>query len=260
VIAFPAVPPGEDMVVSATLYRTFLSCPQQALGRLQGTYGPDSVPGFKGSLAHRLFARHLRDGEIPQSEVANACRAEIGSGLNAKLGSLGLTKPSQLAPIIAEVGDLYARFKRFPIDGFRAAEVELTPEPANGLVLRGTVDAIFDEPGGGVRIVDWKTGSQLEGSSIQLEFYSLAWACDRGELPRKAVAISVATGEQLEIEPTEERALATAQTVVELIGLARAAFASGDDLERRGGPHCRYCPLLETCSEGEAAVRLASVG
>jgi hypothetical protein len=260
VIQFPAVPPGEEIVVSATLYRTFLDCPQQALGRLQGTYGPESVPGFKGSLAHRLFARHLREGEIPDSDVATACRAEIGSGLNPKLGSLGLTKMSQLAPIIAEVGDLYARFKRFPLDGFRAAEVELTPRPADGLVLRGTVDAIFDEPGGGVRIVDWKTGSKLEGAAVQLDFYSLAWACDRGELPRRAVAISVATGEQVEIEPTEERALAAARAVVELIALARAAFTTGDELERRGGPHCRYCPLLETCREGAAAVELLSVG
>lgn len=247
-------------MVSATLYRTFLDCPQQALGRLQGAYGAESVPGFKGSLAHRLFARHLRDGEIPEADVATVCRAEIGSGLNPKLGSLGLTKPSQLAPIIAEVGDLYARFKHFPTDGFRAAEVELTPMAAEGVTLRGTVDAIFDEPGGGVRIVDWKTGSQLEGASVQLDFYSLAWVCDRGELPRRAIAISVATGEQFAIEPTMEQVEATAARVAELVGSARAAFATSRDLERRGGPYCRYCPLLEGCSEGSAAVRVSSVG
>ena len=67
VIQFPEVPPGEPLVVSATLYVTYTKCPDQALGRLRGLYPPESPASFKGGLAHRIFARHLRSGEIPSS-------------------------------------------------------------------------------------------------------------------------------------------------------------------------------------------------
>ena len=125
-IPLPPIEPGEPLRVSATLYKTYLACPQQALGRLHGEYPADSMPSFKGSLAHRLFARHLNQGPI--DDVAAACKEEIGAGMNMKLQALGIAKPSALAPVIAEVGDLYARFKRFPTDGFRAAEVAIEAE------------------------------------------------------------------------------------------------------------------------------------
>jgi putative RecB family exonuclease len=248
------------IVVSATLYRTFLTCPQQALGRLQGTYPAETVPGVRGQLAHRIFARHLAGGGIREADFSRACRQEIGSGLNPKLATLGITKPSQLGPIIAEVGDLYARFRRISTEGFRAAEVSLEVEMAPGVVLRGVIDAIFDDPDVGTRIVDWKTGPSLAEAVAQLEFYCLAWWLDRGELPGRAEAVSVATGERFCLTPRPPDVAATARTVAALAAAARAAFASGGDLERRGGPHCRYCPLVGECREGAAAVRVLAAG
>jgi hypothetical protein len=41
-----------------------------------------------------------------------------------------------------------------------------------------------------------------------------------------------------------------------MVDTLRAAFATGDDLERRAGPHCRWCPLLEGCTEGSAAMQV----
>jgi hypothetical protein len=254
-IPLPPIEPGEPLNVSATLYKTYLACPQQALGRLQGEYPADSLPAFKGSLAHRLFARHLKEGPI--EDVTAACREEIGAGkMSAKLQGLGIGKPSALAPVIAEVGDLYSRFKRFPIDGFRAAEVAIEAELEGDVTLVGMVDAIFDDEAG-TRIVDWKTGAFIDHSDGQLDFYCHAWACQYGELPAVAEAVSVKTGERSAMQPTVERATVTGAAVVEMVNTLRLAFRDQRELERRGGPHCRWCPLLDTCAEGSAATAVA---
>lgn len=245
--------------MSATLYVTFRSCPQQALGRLQGEYPEDSIASFRGSLAHRVFARHLTYGPISDQDVIQVCREEIGSRegrLNMKLAPLDLNRPSKLAPILAEVGDLYGRFKRFPTDGFQAAEVSLEADIGGEVILRGRVDAIFDDPSGASVIIDWKTGAWLEDSEPQLEFYSLLWALDRGALPSRAEAVSVQTGERMGVEPTVDRVEIVAQEIASMVETLRAAFESGADVERRAGPHCRWCPLLDRCPEGTAAVQI----
>lgn len=258
-ITFPDIAPGERIAVSATLYVTYRFCPQQALGRLQGEYPADSIASFRGSLAHRVFARHLTAGPIAEDDVIQVCRQEIGAPeghLNMKLAPLELNRPSKLAPVLAEVGDLYDRFKRFPTDGFRDAEVSLEVEIGSDAVLRGRVDAIFDDPGGATVIIDWKTGAWLDDSGPQLEFYALVWALEHGELPSRAEAVSVQTGERTGIVPTPQRAEITAAEIASMINALRVAFRSGDDIERRAGPHCRWCPLLERCSEGTAAVEI----
>lgn len=256
-IRFPEPVAGEPLTVSATLYRTYAQCPQQALGRLHGEYPGESRASLRGSLAHRLFARHLSTGPIASEAIEQVCREEIGTALNPKLGAVGIVKPSQLRPLLEEVGDLYARFRRFPSDGFRAAEVALESEPVTGVTLRGTVDAVFDDPEHGTKLIDWKTGSDLDDAPIQLSFYALAWAVEYDEIPGRAEAVSVRTGERVGIAPTVDAANVTAAAVVEMVGILREAFRSGEDLERLGGPHCRWCPLLETCPEGAAATAIS---
>jgi hypothetical protein len=41
-----------------------------------------------------------------------------------------------------------------------------------------------------------------------------------------------------------------------MVDAIRASWASGGDLERTGGPWCRYCPLLEDCPEGKTTTEL----
>ena len=254
----PPIDPGEPLPVSATLYKTYLSCPQQALGRLHGEYPRDSRESFRGQLAHRLFARHLSEGPI--DDVTAAAREEIGAGrLSIKMQGLGIGKPSALAPVIAEVGDLYDRFRKFPTDGFRSAEVFLETELENDVTLRGTVDAVFDDQGG-TRIVDWKTGSHIDLEDGQLDFYCHAWAQQFEELPSVAEAVSVKTGERASITPTMERATATGGAIVDMVNTLRAAFVARSELERLGGPYCGWCPLLDTCAEGQAAAAVANGG
>ncbi|MFQ5554228.1 MAG: PD-(D/E)XK nuclease family protein [Acidimicrobiia bacterium] len=249
-IEFPTVAPGDDLVVSATTYVTYRTCPEQAMGRLRGSYPADTRQSFRGGLAHRVFARHLTSGPIDAEEFEQVCREEIGQGLNASVARLSL-RPSELRGLVEEARELYARFTRFPTEGFRSAEVALEAEPAPGLVLRGKVDAVFEESGER-RLVDWKTGS-LRSARHQLIFYSLLWALERDELPVRVEAISVATGERVEDTPDRADLEACAEMVADLATRARAAFARDVLLARVAGPWCRYCAVLEDCSEGLSA-------
>ena len=76
-------------------------------------------------------------------------------------------------------------------------------------------------------------------------------------MPAVAEAVSVKTGERSALEPTMERATTTGAAVVEMVNTLREAFREDRELERRGGPYCRWCPLLETCAEGNAATAVA---
>jgi hypothetical protein len=250
--AFAATLPGEPLVISATMYTTYERCPEQALARLHGRYPAESRSSFRGGLAHRLFARHLREGPIAEASIERACREEIGQALNQKVVDLNL-RPSELRRVIGEVGDLYERFRRFPVEGFQAAEVFIECEPAPGLTLRGAVDAVFGDPEVGTRLIDWKTGD-IGQADEQLSYYGLLWLLDRGELPGRVEAVSVSSGERREAIPSSQTIVATASKVALVASELRRALASGGTFERRAGTWCRYCPILGDCSEGRAAV------
>ncbi len=237
--------------MSASTWSTWETCPAQAEGRLRGIYGPESRASFTGGLAHRVFARHLRDGPISPSELESVCREEIGTSMNPKLGALGL-KPSELRQVVEQVGALYDRFKTLGTDGFQGAEVALEFEPTDDLLLRGAIDAVFEDDGR-VRLVDWKTGN-LGEPAAQLAFYALLWTLERGDVPARLEAVSVATGERSDSAPTLDDVQDTAARVASAVGDLRRMWETGSSAERVAGPWCRWCPLLDECTEGRSAL------
>jgi hypothetical protein len=246
---------GDAIKVSASTYVTFKKCPGQAEARLQGIYGPDSRPAFLGSLAHRIFSRHLTAGPIPSEDFVQACREEIGgSGLNNKLAGLEM-RPSVLAATIEELRGLYERFTKLPDEGFEGSEYSLEATPVEGVNLVGTVDAVYREALGGQRLVDWKTG-ELGAPDDQLMFYALLWLLDRGELPALVEAVSVRTGERYNATPSSADMQRVADELGQMVDTLRKAWASGDPVQRVGGPWCHYCPILSECSEGQSAEAL----
>jgi len=251
---FPDVQPGDDIRVSASTFVAYRECPDYAKSRLEQVWGPDTIAGFKGGLAHQLFARHLTSGPISSEEIAHVCREEIGaSNLNHKMGPLGI-KPSDLDRVIGEVGALYDRFRQFPTDGFEGAEVPLEAIPVEGVTLHGKVDAVFTDDAG-VRLVDWKTGD-VGDVDDQLGFYALLWSLDRGSLPSAVEAVSIRTGERHLSRPEPAAVKNTARQVADMVDSLRAAWRESRGIERVGGPWCRYCGLLSTCDEGRSATLL----
>lgn len=254
-VSVPHVIPGDPIRVSATTYLAWKRCPDSANARLQGHYGPDSKPAFLGSLAHRIFSRHLTAGPIASEAFVQACREEIGGSiLNNKLAGLEL-RPSALAGVIEEVRALYERFTKMPDEGFEGAEVDLAHETGDGIELVGTVDAVYREDLGGHRLVDWKTG-ELGEPEPQLLFYALLWTLARDDVPAYVEAVSVRTGERYRSVPSATDVEMVARDVAELATQMRRAWSEGSGLERNAGPWCRFCPILENCDEGKSAEAL----
>jgi hypothetical protein len=256
-LKIPHVIPGDELRLSASTYVAWKRCPDSANARLQGIYGPDTRPAFLGSLAHRIFSRHLTGGAIESEEFVQACREEIGgSSLNNKLAGLEM-KPSTLAGVIEEVRGLYERFTRLPTEGFEGSEVDLIHETEDGLKLVGTVDAVYREDLGGHRLVDWKTG-ELGEPENQLMFYALLWALDHVDVPAYVEAVSVRTGERYRTDPSTADVERVAREVAQLANEIRTAWSESSGLEKRAGPWCRFCPILSECAEGQAAEALLS--
>lgn len=254
-VSIPEVAQGDPIRVSATTYLAWKRCPDSANARLQGRYPADTRPAFLGSLAHRIFSRHLSAGPIASEEFVQACREEIGaSTLNNKLSGLEL-RPSKLAGVIEEVRSLYERFVRLPDEGFEGTEVSLDHDAGNDVDLVGTVDAVYREDLGGHRLVDWKTG-ELGQPEDQLLFYALLWALRNDEVPAYVEAVSVRTGERYRTVPTSDEVTRVAGEVAALVTQMREAWATGRPLDRHGGPWCRFCPILDECEEGRSAEAL----
>lgn len=254
-VSEPAVIPGDAIRVSATTYVAWKKCPDSANARLQGFYGPDSRPSFVGSLAHLVFSRHLKQGPISPEDFDQVCKQEIGgSNLNHKMGGLEL-KPSSLQGVIEEVRALYERFVRFPGEGFESSEIGIDHIWPGDVEVVGKIDAVFREDLGGHKLVDWKTG-EIGDAEDQLLFYALLWAIDRDEIPALVEAISVKTGERYHTVPSTQDVNRVAAEVGDLVNAMRRSWESQTALERHGGPWCRYCPILEDCSEGKATTAL----
>ncbi|HEY5889608.1 MAG TPA: PD-(D/E)XK nuclease family protein [Acidimicrobiia bacterium] len=249
--------PGDPLRVSATAFMTYRQCPQRANARFQGYFGKPTVVSFVGSLAHQIFKRHLTVGPIEADEFEMACRQEMGKSMNLgnTLVELGL-KPSELRGVVAQVRDLYERFVRVPQDGFTAAEVMFEIEAAEALTLVGQIDAVFGH-GFDVRLVDWKTGALGEAEG-QLMFYALLWVLENEQLPQSVMAVSVKTGETFSSEPSDDAVAELALEVGAMVDELRTAWTNGDELTRRGGPWCEYCPILGDCGEGAATMEMLS--
>ena len=255
-IEFPTPIPGDPVRISATLLTTYERCPGEAEGRLRGIYGEDSVASFTGALLHRVIRRHLEDGPIESESIPHVCRVEIGQGrLNAKMNAVGLGSSSRLEPIFASIGEKYGRFQRYPRDGFQSAEHLIEVEPVDGVTLVGKIDAVFEQEGGGLRLVDWKSG-ELGSPRTQLGFYALIWTIHTGTMPAEIEVVSLGTGERHAEPVTETWMESVAATVSRLATAIRRFRTTGVSLPLSAGPWCRYCPLNDECSEGQAALAL----
>ena len=86
-----------------------------------------------------------------------------------------------------QLAALQAAFTASPWAARTPVAVEVPFEMAvAGTVVRGRIDAVFADPGGGVTVVDWKTGEppaddeSRRHAAVQLAVYRLAWAALAG--------------------------------------------------------------------------------
>lgn len=237
--------------VSATLYTTWLTCPAQARARLDGHYPPPTIHTFRGELAHIIFARHIATGPIPADRFVRTCKEAIGSThLNYRLRDLAL-RPTQVRAEIDKVGLLYDRFTTLPLHrlGYRSVETPVNTHLDDTTVLTGRIDAVTSEG----TIVDWKTG-ELGMAADQLRFYLAARVLagqHADSMTPTGMAVSITTGEVIH----------TSLTATETARFGEHLGAMLADLRNppstpTPGPHCRYCPISQTCPEGARTLPL----
>jgi DNA helicase-2/ATP-dependent DNA helicase PcrA len=85
-------------------------------------------------------------------------------------GDLGIDDEGELQELIAsfEAGPFADR-----VPAFVEAPFSLV---LAGQVVRGRIDAVYAEPGGGWLVVDWKTNQRQNADALQLGIYRVAWA------------------------------------------------------------------------------------
>jgi DNA helicase II / ATP-dependent DNA helicase PcrA len=136
--------------------------------------------------------------------------------VEARFGQQPLLDPDDL-PGRADLGiddesDLEELIKQFEAGPF-ADRVPHVVEASFALVLagqvvRGRIDAVYDEPDGQFLVVDWKTNKEATADPLQLAVYRLAWAELRG-VPVERVRAAfhyVRSGEVVEPDGLPDRA------------------------------------------------------
>ncbi|MFD3544043.1 UvrD-helicase domain-containing protein [Streptomyces sp. NPDC058655] len=77
----------------------------------------------------------------------------------------------------ADLASLKAAFERSPYADRPPHRMEAPVQiTLAGRVVRGRIDAVYENPDGSYEIVDWKTGRTTEADPLQLAVYRLAWA------------------------------------------------------------------------------------
>lgn len=145
------------------------------------------------------FARELARPMPRPPAPAARFGTRFHAWVETRFGQQGLFEPDELEGR-ADVGidddtdlkELVARFEEGPFGSRVPAAVEapfalvLTGTDGGQQVVRGRIDAVYDEPGSGADdapaylVVDWKTGARQSADPLQLALYRLAWAELRG--------------------------------------------------------------------------------
>ena len=130
------------------------------------------------------FARELARPMPRRPSPAARFGTRFHAWVEARFGQQSLLDPDDL-PGRGDLGiddeddlaELIARFEAGPF----ADRVPIAVEPPFALVLagqvvRGRIDAVYEEPDGGYLVVDWKTNARQDADPLQLAIYRVAWA------------------------------------------------------------------------------------
>ncbi|WP_077490030.1 ATP-dependent helicase [Sinomonas mesophila] len=123
-----------------------------------------------------------RPGMAARRGTAFHAWVEEHFGTSAMLDLDGLDSSDEHVDEAYDLSSLVAAFKRSEWAHRRPAFVEVPIETRVGpVVVRGRIDAVFQDADGGWELVDWKTGRAPSGRdararSVQLAVYRIAWS------------------------------------------------------------------------------------
>jgi putative RecB family exonuclease len=135
-------------------------------------------------------------------------------------------------------------------------ELLVEAELPSGVPLRGYLDRLDVDADGGVRIVDYKTGTAPRESAearalFQMKFYALALLELHGRVPEQLRLVYLGEGgEELTYRPEAEE-LRRFQRILEAIWAAIVEADRTGDFRPRRGPGCGWCDHKALCPAWE---------
>ncbi|GAA4538120.1 PD-(D/E)XK nuclease family protein [Pseudonocardia xishanensis] len=163
--------------------------------------------------------------------------------------------PDRIGAWLAGAADLLDTY--FALEDPRALEpgereLLVETELASGVPLRGYLDRLDVDGAGGLRIVDYKTGSAPRESGesralFQMKFYALALLELRGRVPEQLRLVYLGRGgEELTYRP-EAAELRRFQRILEAIWAAIVEADRTGDFRPNRGPGCAWCDHKALC-------------
>jgi CRISPR/Cas system-associated exonuclease Cas4 (RecB family) len=250
--------PDDPVWVSKHALAGIHSCEAQYLAG-QGDF-EWSVANVRGIVAHRgiELTINMRTEAAPMELVDEALARLINDDRAAGQFIGGLSE-FDLADLRSTAVDKVSAFQ----ESFPALKPQWVPRTESRsrvdlfdgrVVLQGKTDLTLGRPGDKV-IIDLKTGSVAPVHREDLRFYAMLETIKLGRPPRKLASYYLDTA-RAHAEDVSEAVLdvavrRTVDGVRRLIAITRA----GDTPTVQAGPQCRWCPLFESCEEGQAEQR-----
>jgi CRISPR/Cas system-associated exonuclease Cas4 (RecB family) len=248
---------GQDLFVTKHRIGSVLDCEAHFLAPDEFEWTPATA---KGQIAHRAIQLLLGwRGEPSPTELVDEAMARLADedrGIGMWIAALSKGDEADARGLSTErVTKFVESFP--PLDRRANPVTEAAAQwPMSGpILLRARVDLMIGKPAGSESrkvIIDLKTGRAGPRHRQDLGFYALVETLVRGVPPRKLATFYLDAGEA-QTEDVSERLLRTA--VRRTLDGINAMVELGTEQRppvKRPGSSCRWCPLAETCDEGQA--------
>jgi CRISPR/Cas system-associated exonuclease Cas4 (RecB family) len=248
--------PGQDIFVTKHRIGSALDCEEHHLAPDEFEWKPATA---KGQVAHRAIQLMLSwRGEPSPTDLVDEAMARLvdeDRGIGIWMASLG---PADEADVRGMSVERVTKFVESfpPLDRRSNPVTEAAAQwPLDGpILLRARVDLMLGRPSGDESrkvIIDLKTGRPNVRHRQDLGFYALIETLARGVPPRKLATFYLDASEA-QSEDVSERLLRTAirRTLDGINAIVELEYEGRPPI-RRPGSSCRWCPLADTCPDGQ---------
>jgi CRISPR/Cas system-associated exonuclease Cas4 (RecB family) len=249
--------PNQEVWISKHKVGTALECEEYHLLPDDFEWKPATA---KGQVAHRAIQLTLSwRGEPNPTELVDEAVARLADeerGIGQWIAALS---PADEADLRGQSVERVTKFMECfpPLDKRSNPMTESAVRwPNDGpIVLSGKVDLVIGRPRGSEAskvIVDLKTGRPNVRHRQDLGFYALLETLSRSVPPRKLATFYLDAAET-QAEDVSERLLRSAvRRTLDAVNAIVELESEGRPPVRRPGVTCRWCPLAESCDDGQA--------
>lgn len=248
--------PGQDIFVTKHRIGSALGCEEHHLAPDEFEWKPATA---KGQVAHRAIQLMLSwRGEPSPTDLVDEAMARLvdeDRGIGIWMASLGPADEADLRGMsIERVTKFVESFP--PLDRRSNPVTEAAAQwPLDGpILLRARVDLMLGRPSGDESrkvIIDLKTGRPNVRHRQDLGFYALIETLARGVPPRKLATFYLDASEAQSEDVSERLMRSAIRRTLDGINAIVELEYEGRPPVRRPGSSCRWCPLADTCPDGQ---------